>query len=177
MERNLRLVAHIVKKYQNSGEETEDLISIGTIGLIKAVTTFDSDKGSRLVTYAARCVENELLMYFRSKKKTARETSYYDPIGTDKEGNEIHLLDIMESSERDAFSRVCLKEYSRKLYALLRKILTERERTVLVMRYGLYNGREYTQREVAAKLGISRSYISRIEKNALLKLREYFPEE
>lgn len=177
VERNLRLVAHIVKKYQNSGEETEDLISIGTIGLIKAVTTFDSDKGSRLVTYAARCVENELLMYFRSKKKTARETSYYDPIGTDKEGNEIHLLDIMESSERDAFSRVCLKEDSRKLYALLRKILTERERTVLVMRYGLYNGREYTQREVAAKLGISRSYISRIEKNALLKLREYFPEE
>lgn len=177
VERNLRLVAHIVKKYQNSGEETEDLISIGTIGLIKAVTTFDSDKGSRLVTYAARCVENELLMYFRSKKKTARETSYYDPIGTDKEGNEIHLLDIMESSERDAFSRVCLKEDSRKLYALLGKILTERERTVLVMRYGLYNGREYTQREVAAKLGISRSYISRIEKNALLKLREYFPEE
>lgn len=177
VERNLRLVAHIVKKYQGTGEETEDLISIGTIGLIKAVTTFDSGKGSRLATYAARCVENELLMYFRSKKKTARETSYYDPIGTDKEGNEIHLLDIMESSERDAFSRVCLKEDSRKLYALLRKILTERERTVLVMRYGLYNGQEYTQREVAAKLGISRSYISRIEKNALLKLREYFPEE
>ena len=177
VERNLRLVAHIVKKYQGTGEETEDLISIGTIGLIKAVTTFDSGKGSRLATYAARCVENELLMYFRSKKKTARETSYYDPIGTDKEGNEIHLLDIMESSERDAFSRVCLKEDSRKLYALLRKTLTERERTVLVMRYGLYNGREYTQREVAAKLGISRSYISRIEKNALLKLREYFPEE
>ena len=177
VERNLRLVAHIVKKYQGTGEETEDLISIGTIGLIKAVTTFDSGKGSRLATYAARCVENELLMYFRSKKKTARETSYYDPIGTDKEGNEIHLLDIMESSERDAFSRVCLKEDSRKFYALVRKILTERERTVLVMRYGLYNGREYTQREVAAKLGISRSYISRIEKNALLKLREYFPEE
>ena len=177
VERNLRLVAHIVKKYQGTGEETEDLISIGTIGLIKAVMTFDSGKGSRLATYAARCVENELLMYFRSKKKTARETSYYDPIGTDKEGNEIHLLDIMESSERDAFSRVCLKEDSRKLYALLRKILTKRERTVLVMRYGLYNGREYTQREVAAKLGISRSYISRIEKNALLKLREYFPEE
>ncbi len=177
VERNLRLVAHIVKKYQGTGEETEDLISIGTIGLIKAVTTFDSGKGSRLATYAARCVENELLMHFRSKKKTARETSYYDPIGTDKEGNEIHLLDIMESSERDAFTRVCLKEDSRKLYALLGEILTEREQTVLVMRYGLYNGREYTQREVAAKLGISRSYISRIEKNALLKLREYFPEE
>ena len=177
VERNLRLVAHIVKKYQGTGEETEDLISIGTIGLIKAVTTFDSGKGSRLATYAARCVENELLMHFRSKKKTARETSYYDPIGTDKEGNEIHLLDIMESGERDAFSRVCLKEDSRKLYVLLGEILTERERTVLVMRYGLYNGREYTQREVAAKLGISRSYISRIEKNALLKLREYFLED
>ena len=177
IERNLRLVVYIARRFENTGINIEDLISIGTIGLIKAVTTFDSDKGSRLVTYAARCVENELLMYFRSKKKTARETSYYDPIGTDKEGNEIHLLDIMESSERDAFSRVCLKEDSRKLYALLRKILTERERTVLVMRYGLYNGREYTQREVAAKLGISRSYISRIEKNALLKLREYFPEE
>ena len=177
IERNLRLVVYIARRFENTGVNIEDLISIGTIGLIKAVTTFDSDKGSRLVTYAARCVENELLMYFRSKKKTARETSYYDPIGTDKEGNEIHLLDIMESSERDAFSRVCLKEDSRKLYALLRKILTERERTVLVMRYGLYNGREYTQREVAAKLGISRSYISRIEKNALLKLREYFPEE
>ena len=169
VERNLRLVAHIVKKYQGTGEETEDLISIGTIGLIKAVTTFDSGKGSRLATYAARCVENELLMYFRSKKKTARETSYYDPIGTDKEGNEIHLLDIMESGERDAFSRVCLKEDSRKLYGLLSEILTER--------YGLYHGREYTQREIAAKLGISRSYISRIEKNALLKLREYFPQE
>ena len=177
VERNLRLVAHIVKKYQGTGEETEDLISIGTIGLIKAVTTFDSGKGSRLAIYAARCVENELLMYFRSKKKTARETSYYDPIGTDKEGNEIHLLDIMESGERDAFSRVCLKEDSRKLYGLLSEILTERERTVLVMRYGLYHGREYTQREIAAKLGISRSYISRIEKNALLKLREYFPQE
>ena len=170
-------MVYIAKKFDNTGVGVEDLISIGTIGLIKAVTTFDSGKGSRLATYAARCVENELLMYFRSKKKTARETSYYDPIGTDKEGNEIHLLDIMESGERDAFSRVCLKEDSRKLYGLLSEILTERERTVLVMRYGLYHGREYTQREIAAKLGISRSYISRIEKNALLKLREYFPQE
>ncbi|MBC5660114.1 RNA polymerase sporulation sigma factor SigK [Anaerosacchariphilus sp. NSJ-68] len=177
VEHNLRLVAHIVKKYQGSGEETEDLISIGTIGLIKAVTTFDNTKGSRLATYAARCVENELLMYFRSKKKTARETSYYDPIGTDKEGNEIHLLDIMESGERDAFSRFCLKEDSRKLYALLGEVLTERERTVLIMRYGLYNRKEYTQREIAQMLGISRSYISRIEKTALQKLREHFLQE
>ena len=153
------------------------MISIGTIGLIKAVTTFDSGKGSRLATYAARCVENELLMYFRSKKKTARETSYYDPIGTDKEGNEIHLLDIMESKERDAFTSVCVREDSRRLYELLAEVLTERERTVLIMRYGLYNGKEYTQREIAGKLGISRSYISRIEKSAILKLREYFPKE
>jgi RNA polymerase sporulation-specific sigma factor len=174
VEHNLRLVAHIVKKYQGTEEDTEDLISIGTIGLIKAITTFDSDKGPRLATYAARCVENELLMFFRAKKKTSRETSYYEPIGTDKEGNEIHLLDIMESGERDAFTQVCLKADSRKLYELLNTVLSPREQKVLIMRYGLYNGKEYTQREIAEQLGISRSYISRIEKNALLKLREYF---
>jgi len=174
VEHNLRLVAHIVKKYQSQDEETEDLISIGTIGLIKAISTFDSGKGSRLATYAARCVENELLMYFRAKKKTARETSCYEPIGTDKEGNEIHLLDIMESSERDVFSQISLKADSKRLYELLEEVLSPRERRVLIMRYGLYNGREYTQREIAEELGISRSYISRIEKNALLKLREYF---
>lgn len=122
-------------------------------------------------------IANELLMHFRAKKKTARETSYYEPIGTDKEGNEIHLLDIMESGERDAFSRLCLKEDSRKLYALLGEVLTEREQIVLVMRYGLYNRKEYTQREIAGKLGISRSYISRIEKNALQKLRQHFLQE
>lgn len=174
VEHNLRLVAHIVKKYQSQDEETEDLISIGTIGLIKAISTFDSGKGSRLATYAARCVENELLMYFRAKKKMARETSCYEPIGTDKEGNEIHLLDIMESSERDVFSQISLKADSKRLYELLEEVLSPRERRVLIMRYGLYNGREYTQREIAEELGISRSYISRIEKNALLKLREYF---
>ena len=174
VEHNLRLVAHIVKKYQGTEEEMEDLISIGTIGLIKAVTTFDSEKGPRLATYAARCVENELLMFFRAKKKTARETSYYEPIGTDKEGNEIHLLDIIESSERDAFSQISLKSDSQRLYELLDRVLTPREQRVLIMRYGLYNGKEYTQREIAAQLGISRSYISRIEKNALIKLREYF---
>ena len=174
VEHNLRLVAHIVKKYQGTEEEMEDLISIGTIGLIKAVTTFDSEKGPRLATYAARCVENELLMFFRAKKKTARETSYYGPIGTDKEGNEIHLLDIIESSERDAFSQISLKSDSQRLYELLDRVLTPREQRVLIMRYGLYNGKEYTQREIAAQLGISRSYISRIEKNALIKLREYF---
>ena len=174
VEHNLRLVAHIVKKYQGSEEDVEDLISIGTIGLIKAVTTFDSGKGPRLATYAARCVENELLMFFRARKKTARETSYYEPIGTDKEGNEIHLLDIIESNERDAFAQISLKADSKKLYELLDQVLTPREQKVLIMRYGLYNGKEYTQREIAGQLGISRSYISRIEKNALGKLREYF---
>ena len=149
----------------------EDLISIGTIGLIKAITTFNSEKGPRTLD---RVLENELLMYFRAKKKTARETSYYEPIGTDKEGNEIHLLDIMESGERDAFSQVSLKADSKRLYELLGEVLTPREQKVLIMRYGLYNGREYTQREIAGELGISRSYISRIEKNALMKLRQYF---
>ena len=113
-------------------------------------------------------------MFFRARKKVARETSYYEPIGTDKEGNEIHLLDIMESNERDAFSQISLKADSRKLYELLEEVLTPREQKVLIMRYGLYNGKEYTQREIAGQLGISRSYISRIEKNALQKLKEYF---
>lgn len=174
IEHNLRLVAHIVKKYQNSEDEVEDLISIGTIGLIKAIHTFDMEKGPRLATYAARCVENELLMFFRARKKLSRETSYYEPIGTDKEGNEIHLLDIMESNERDAFSQISLHTDSKRLYELLDQVLTPREQKVLIMRYGLYNGKEYTQREIAGQLGISRSYISRIEKNALQKLREYF---
>lgn len=158
VEHNLRLVAHIVKKYQSSEDDTEDLISIGTIGLIKAVSTFEEHKG-KLVTYAAKCIENELLMFMRSKKKTSRETSYYEPIGTDKEGNEIHLLDIIESQERDAFTQISLKSDSLKAYALLEEILTERERQVLVMRYGLYDQREYTQREIAQMLGISRSYV------------------
>ena len=173
VEHNLRLVAHIVKKYQGAEDDTEDLISIGTIGLIKAVSTFEEDKG-KLVTYAAKCIENELLMHMRSKKKTSRETSYYEPIGTDREGNEIHLLDIMESEDKDAFSQICLKSDSRRIYELLGEELTERERQVLIMRYGLYGVRECSQREVAAMLRISRSYVSRIEKKALEKLRVKF---
>lgn len=176
VEHNLRLVAHIVKKYQSAEDDTEDLISIGTIGLIKAVSTFDEGKG-KLATYAAKCIENELLMFLRSKKKTSRETSYYEPIGTDKEGNEIHLLDIMESDEKDAFSQISLKSDSQKAYCLLKKVLTEREQKVLIMRYGLYGQRECTQREVAQKLGISRSYVSRIEKKALEKLWKEFEKE
>ena len=167
IEYNLRLVAHIVKKYQSAEDDMEELISIGTIGLIKAVDTFDQEKARRLSTYAARCVENEILMYMRAKKKYMRETSYYEPIGTDKEGNEIQLLDIMESGEPEAMEQIQLKDDSLRIYRLW-------ERLVLIMRYGLYGGREYTQREIAERLGISRSYISRIEKNALHRLLEYF---
>lgn len=174
IEYNLRLVAHIVKKYQSAEDDMEELISIGTIGLIKAVDTFDQEKARRLSTYAARCVENEILMYMRAKKKYMRETSYYEPIGTDKEGNEIQLLDIMESGEPEAMEQIQLKDDSLLIYRLLEERLSERERLVLIMRYGLYGGREYTQREIAERLGISRSYISRIEKNALHRLREYF---
>lgn len=174
IEYNLRLVAHIVKKYQSAEDDMEELISIGTIGLIKAVDTFDQEKARRLSTYAARCVENEILMYMRAKKKYMRETSYYEPIGTDKEGNEIQLLDIMESGEPEAMEQIQLKDDSLRIYRLLEERLSERERMVLIMRYGLYGGREYTQREIAERLGISRSYISRIEKNALHRLREYF---
>lgn len=174
IEYNLRLVAHIVKKYQSAEDDMEELISIGTIGLIKAVDTFDQEKARRLSTYAARCVENEILMYMRAKKKYMRETSYYEPIGTDKEGNEIQLLDIMESGEPEAMEQIQLKDDSVRIYRLLEERLSERERLVLIMRYGLYGGREYTQREIAERLGISRSYISRIEKNALHRLREYF---
>lgn len=174
IEYNLRLVAHIVKKYQSAEDDMEELISIGTIGLIKAVDTFDHEKASKLATYAARCVENEILMYMRVKKKLMRETSYYEPIGMDKEGNEIQLFDIMESKEPEAFAQIGLKDDTKKIYDLLGEVLTERERQVLIMRYGLYHGKEYTQREIAEKLGISRSYISRIEKNALCRLREHF---
>ena len=174
IEYNLRLVAHIVKKYQSAEDDMEELISIGTIGLIKAVDTFDQEKARRLSTYAARCVETEILMYMRAKKKYMRETSYYEPIGTDKEGNEIQLLDIMESGEPEAMEQIQLKDDSLQIYRLLEERLSEREQLVLIMRYGLYGGREYTQREIAERLGISRSYISRIEKNALHRLREYF---
>lgn len=171
--RNMRLVAHVVKKYQCSEIEPEELISIGTIGLIKAISTVDAEKG-RLSTYAARCIENELLMYFRSRKKISKEVSYYEPIGTDKEGNEISLLDVIESQEPDAFELVTAKEDTKKLYELFHKILTKREKEVLRLRYGLYGNKEHTQREVADYLGISRSYISRIEKTAIEKLRSCF---
>lgn len=174
IERNLRLVAHIVKKYQTSPDDTEDLLSIGTIGLIKAVVTFNPDKSTRLGTYAARCIENEILMHLRAKKKASREISLYEPIGTDREGNEIQLFDIIETDEDDAHRKVEQKDDIKVLYHRVESELSPRERLVLKMRYGLYNEEEYTQREIAKLLGISRSYVSRIEKSAIEKLREYF---
>ena len=173
-ERNLRLVAHIVKKYQPPPEEMEDLLSIGTIGLMKAVVTFDPDKSARLASYAARCIENEVLMYLRGKKKSSKEVSLYEPIGTDREGNEIQLFDVIEMNEEDVYRRLERKEDVIRLYQQVESVLSQRERMVLKLRYGLYNEEEYTQREIAAMLGISRSYVSRIEKSAIEKLRNFF---
>lgn len=174
IERNLRLVAHIVKKYPFSPEDNEDLISIGTIGLIKAISSFDTEKNCRLATYAARCIDNELLMFFRNRKKHAKNVSLYEPIGTDKEGNEINIMEIFISDETDVFDKVTLNEDTKKLYHILPKILNRREQYVISMRYGLYNSKIRTQQEIADALGISRSYVSRIEKNALKKLRGEF---
>lgn len=174
IERNLRLVAHISRKYQNGEEDMEDLISIGTIGLIKAISTFNYERGNRLATYAARCIDNELLMYFRGKKKTSREVSLYEPIGTDKEGNQINLMDVVESTDRDVFEVIELKGNTKKVYEAIPKVLNSREREIIEWRYGLYNKKPVTQREIADKLGISRSYVSRIEKRALEKLKGCF---
>ena len=174
IERNLRLVAHIVKKYQPPPEEMEDLLSIGTIGLMKAVVTFDPDKSARLASYAARCIVNEVFMYLRGKKKSSKEVSLYEPIGTDREGNEIQLFDVIEMNEEDVYRRLERKEDVIRLYQQVESVLSQRERMVLKLRYGLYNEEEYTQREIAAMLGISRSYVSRIEKSAIEKLRNFF---
>lgn len=174
IEHNLRLVAHIVKKYNMIDKETDDLISIGTIGLIKAIDTFDGEKGIRLATYASRCIDNELLMMLRSGKRLAKEVYLYDPIGSDREGNEINLLDIIEDAEVDIVENIVLEDDIKKLYQIIGKVLTDREREIICLRYGLSNRKEVTQREIAGMLGISRSYVSRIEKKALKKLRECF---
>ena len=174
IERNLRLVAHVAKKYQGSDEDSDDLISIGTIGLIKAVATFDNSKNNRLATYAARCIDNELLMMLRMRKKTSREVSLYEPIGMDKEGNEINLLDIIEGENVDVPEIMDLEADTRRLYQILHKVLSEREQEVLRLRYGLFGEEEKTQREIAQRLNISRSYVSKIEKTALKKLKEFF---
>ena len=177
IERNLRLVAHIVKKYNTPDKDIDDLISIGTIGLIKAIDTFDSEKGIRLATYASRCIENELLMMLRSGKRQSKEVYLYEPIGADKEGHEINLLDIIESTDVDIIEEIELESNVKKLYELVNKVLTKREREIIELRYGLNYHEEVTQREIAIKIGISRSYVSRIEKKALRKLREQFEKE
>lgn len=172
--RNMRLVAHVAKKYQNSDEDMEDLISIGTIGLIKAISTYKEEYGSRLATYAARCIDNELLMYFRARRKVSREVSLYEPIGTDKEGNQINLLDIVESDEPDVVEQMEVGRQTEKIVGLIPQVLHGRDRYIITKRYGLFEHEPMTQREIAAGLGISRSYVSRIEKRALEKLREEF---
>ena len=174
IERNMRLVAHVAKKYQNPEDEMEDLISIGTIGLIKAVETYKEDYGSRLATYAARCIDNELLMHFRAKKKTSKEVSLYEPIGTDKEGNQIQLLDVVVSEDEDVVELLEQDRKVRRLNEIIPQTLSGRELFIIINRYGLYGKKTMTQREIARKLGISRSYVSRIEKRVIEKLRQAF---
>lgn len=173
IERNMRLVAHIIKKYAFTDKEMDDLLSIGTIGLIKAVNTFDAGRGIKLSSYAAKCIDNEILMLLRSEKKRNKEVSLYEPIGTDKEGNEINLMDVIEADEKEVPDIIAQKEDVRRLYSALDECLKEKEKTVICLRYGLFGGKEYTQREIGAQLGISRSYVSRIEKGALFKLQNY----
>lgn len=174
IEHNMRLVAHVVKKYQYQEYDTEDLLSVGTIGLIKAVNTFDTDKGSRLATYAARCVENEILMLLRAGKKRAREVSLFEPIGTDKDGEAVNLVDVIEMENPRTIDQLILDQDIRELYEAFDTCLTESEKQVITMRYGLFREKEHTQREVAGVLGISRSYVSRIEKKAIGKMRDVF---
>jgi len=172
IEHNMRLVAHVVKKYQSSGVDGDDLISIGTIGLIKAVNTYNSEKKIRIATYAARCIENEVLMVLRANKKLQNEVSIQEPIGFDREGNEVSLLDILDSTDEDITEKLDLKYRVRKLYEAMRSCLRPREKKVIAMRYGLAGYEEGTQKEIAKVLGISRSYVSRIEKKAIHKLME-----
>lgn len=172
IEHNMRLVAHIARKYTATAREPDDLISIGAVGLIKAIDTYNYKKGSRLATYAARCIENEILMQLRSDKKRSREVSLFEPIGTDREGNEINLCDIMETNGRDTLEVLITNQNLKKLGPAFSSCLKKREQQVLCMRYGLCGYEEYTQREIAQQMQVSRSYISRIEKAALLKLRE-----
>ena len=173
IEHNLRLVAHIVKKFENTGEEPEDLISIGTIGLIKAIESFSEGKGTKLATYAARCIENEILMHLRALKKTKKDVSLHDPIGQDKEGNEISLIDVLKCEEEDIINTIQKAMELEKMNKYI-DILDEREKEVIVGRYGLDLQKEKTQREIAKELGISRSYVSRIEKRALMKMFHEF---
>ena len=172
IERNLRLVAHVMKKYYAVAADQEDLISIGTIGLIKGITTFDASKGARLATYAARCIENEILMYFRSQRKSAQDVSLSDYIETGADGAALSLMDVVGGEEDELMETVCLRQDIQRVREAVALYLTEQERQVINMRYGLSGCRPCRQREVAQKLNISRSYVSRIEKRALEKLKE-----
>ena len=174
IEHNMRLVAHVVKKYQCQDYDTEDLLSAGTIGLIKAVNTLELHNGTRLATYAARCLENEILMLLRAGKKRAKEVSLFEPIGTDKDGETVSLVDVIEMENPKTIDQLILDQDIKELYQAFDQKLTENEKQVISMRYGLFKGKEHTQREVAGVLGISRSYVSRIEKKAIGKLREEF---
>lgn len=173
VEHNLRLVAHIIKKYHSSSEEQDDLISIGTIGLIKAVNTFDNNKGIKFATYASKCIDNEVLMYYRTKKKSSNEVSISEPIDIDSEGNPLTLIDIISVDDTiadDIDRNIKIKQ----LYQYVEELTDEREKAITVMRYGLYGSVPMTQKQVAQKLDISRSYVSRIEKKVLEKLRKKF---
>lgn len=173
IERNLRLVAHVAKKYASFDEDPEDLISIGCIGLMKAIDSFDENKG-KLATYACRCIDNELLMMFRGRKKMSREVSLYEALGQDKEGNEIRLVDVIDGQQPDILEAMERDRNIKKLYRLMEEVLNEREREIVYLRYGLPSGKECTQYEIGTRLNISRSYVSRIEKRALQKLKAAF---
>ena len=170
--RNMRLVAHVVKKYQGTDYDMEDLISVGTIGLIKAINTFKTDKGSRLATYAAKCVENEILMLLRAGKKYRKEVRRFEPIGVDKDGETVSLVDVIEMENKEAVEALIFEQDVKDLYRSYERCLKDTEKKVVGMRYGLYGKKEHTQREIAKELGISRSYVSRIEKKALEKLKK-----
>lgn len=174
IEHNLRLVAHIVKKYSSHDKDSEDMLSIGTIGLIKAIDSFDVNKGIKLVTYAARCIDNEILMMMRGDKKQSKDVYLYETIGTDKEGNEISLIDVIEANTPDVVEKISTQNDVKKIYSNIKDILSPREYNIIVLRYGLYGCAEMTQQEIATILGISRSYVSRIEKKAIAKLGKIF---
>ena len=169
-------MAHVIKKYYSNASQQEDLIPIGTIGLIKAVDSFNSGKGTKLATYAARCIENEVLMYFRSQKKSSQDISVNEPIDVDNEGNPLTLIDII-ATEDTILDEIYLSSMSEKMYKFIKEIDDERDKTIIVLRYGLNNQKPLTQREVAQKLNISRSYVSRIEKRILSQLREKFKKD
>lgn len=177
IEHNMRLVAHVAKKYYGPNEDTEDLLSIGTIGLVKAVDTYDVQKGYKLATYAARCIDNELLMYFRGKKKQAKDISLFEPIGRDKEGNPIRLYDVLEQEAMDIAEEMDKRTHIVRLQSLVQEVLNPREEEIISKRYGIGLQKRYTQKQIANQLNISRSYVSRIEKKALEKLKNALEKE